>query len=204
MFCHNCGEGIEKHESFCHNCGAPQLTAHVEYDSGKPLLTIKPRFVSSLTLISLIPVQLLFTAWAAIVFGISGFFIIKYMELNLHPWFFAVLFGCIFFIFTPIFILFSKMNRYNKTEYRFYNNKLDYAIGIFSIEEKSLNYDKIVEINLHRGAFQRICGIGTIVLSTPATGDINIISKSGIRLTDIENPDIVYRKIKYIIEKSKE
>jgi membrane protein YdbS with pleckstrin-like domain len=94
-----------------------------------------------------------------------------------------------------------KKRTYEKTEYRFYKNRLEYYEGFFNIEEKSISYDRITEVGLRKGILQRQYGLGTITLSTPATGvSANRAGRSGIRVADIENPDEIYTEVKRLIK----
>ncbi|MFQ5695178.1 MAG: hypothetical protein ACE5HB_04240 [Terriglobia bacterium] len=45
--------------------------------------------------------------------------------------------------------------------------------------------------------------LGTVVLSTPATGISRGRARSGIQVRDIENPDQVYRQVKELIERAR-
>ena len=201
MYCHNCGRDVRGEANFCEHCGAPQFSPEETRDEYKPLLIIRPFFSPLVTLFKQIPIQILFTLWGGAVFGIGGYFIIKYLELSLHPWFFAVLFGCLFFFITPIVYLFSMMNRYAKTEYKFFRNKLDYSEGVFTVGDRSISFDGIIEVNLVRGMSQRMFGLGTIVLSTAVTDDIVSHSRREIRIVDLEYPEILYKKVKAIISR---
>ncbi len=200
MYCRTCGEDLGSYEDYCHNCGTPLIESYTPREAQTPLLIVKPRFASLLSLISLLPLQFIFTIWGATVFGIMGFFLAKYMEWEIHPWFFAIFFGVLFFIFTPIVLLISKMNKYAKTEYRFYKNKLDYHEGIFSVDKRHISYDNIFDITLHRGSVQKAANLGTIILSVAGLGRNTALMRGAIHLTDIEYPEVIYRRIRDIID----
>ena len=61
-------------------------------------------------------------------------------------------------------------------------------------------YKNITEVNLRKGIIQKKYGLGTMILSTPATNS-NAKARSGISVRDIENPDEAYRQIKELIGK---
>jgi len=45
-------------------------------------------------------------------------------------------------------------------------------------------------------------GLGMIILSTPATGSEGTgRARSGIRVADIENPDLVYSQVKELVSR---
>jgi membrane protein YdbS with pleckstrin-like domain len=199
MYCHNCGKDVRNSANFCDNCGSPQIGPGEKADENRPLLTVRPFFSPPVTFIKQIPFQILFALWGAAVFGIAGYFIVKYLELNIHPWFFAWFFGIIIFVFTPIVFIFTMLNRYAKTEYRFYKNRLECSEGVMTAGEMSIGYEAILEVNLVRGIVQRIFHLGTIMLSTAATRDLITHSRRRILLIDIEHPEIAYQKIKHLI-----
>ena len=187
---------------FCPNCGAQASSGFQVKESDTPVLTLRPVFVPLVTAFSVLPLMIFFTIWGGMFFGGFGMFGVKALGLNLPGWFTFVFFGCLFFFGIPIVTYISKKKNYEKTEYRFYNPKLEYYEGFFNVEEKTINYKNITEVYLRKGLFQRQYGLGTIVLSTPATGSSSIgRARSGITLADIKNPDEAYRQIKELISK---
>jgi len=133
-------------------------------------------------------------------------FAVKALHLNLPEWFTFVFFAVLFFFGIPITAYLAKKSTYAKTEYRFYQDKMDYYEGFFTVEEKTMSYRNITEVSLRKGIFQKSYGLGTIFLATPATGYSGSgrgMSRSGISVVDIENPEEVYRKIKELIDRSR-
>jgi len=202
MYCPKCGKKIENGAKFCSNCGAQVTGGFSSRNSDTPVLTLKPVFVPLVTVFSILPLQIFFTLWGGMFFGGFGMFAAKALGLNLPLWFTFVFFGCLFFFGLPILAYISKKKNYEKTEYRFYNTKLEYYEGFFNIEEKTISYKNITEVYLRKGIFQRQYGIGTIVLLTPATGfQSSGRARSGIMVADIKNPDDAYRQIKELIQR---
>ncbi len=113
-----------------------------------------------------------------------------------------VFFGALFFFAIPIIACTSRKKTYVKTEYRFYNTRLDYYEGFFTTEEKTIDYRNITEVNLVRGVIQKKYGLGTIVLSTPATGFVSGRARSGIRIQDIPHAEQVYQQVKGLIQRA--
>ena len=127
-------------------------------------------------------------------------FAVKVLHLPLPTWFTFAFFACVFFFGIPIVAYFSKKKTYSRTEYRFYPTKLDYFEGFFTTEEKTISYKNVNEVYLRKGVFQKMYGLGTIILSTPATGyQGSGTARSGIKVADIENPDLVYRQVKQLV-----
>ncbi len=194
MYCNNCGLNISDNARYCPQCG------NALDQSSAPSLIIRPFFTPFSVVLSLIPLQIFFTIWGAVVFGIAGFFIIEYLELSINPWTFALVFGIIFFIFTPVTAAYIVLQRYSRTEYRFYPDRLEYEEGFYTGQQKSVGIEYIIEVNLIQGFWKRLFDLGTIVLSTAATGEKSGSPRSGIRIPDVHRPYEAYRAIKHIIE----
>lgn len=203
MYCYNCGNELGTEVPYCPSCGARQLDAPEGGSARDTLVLIKPFFTPLNIFVSVIPLQLFFTLWGTVVFGIAGFFVIQYLELSIDPWTVALVFGCLFFIFTPVIAMYVLTQRYARAEYRFLSDRLDYREGFYSTEEKSIGYEHIIEVNLVRGFWKRLFNLGTIVLSTTTTGNTVGLSRSGIRIPDIQTPQAVYHSIKRVIDSCK-
>jgi len=162
------------------------------------LLTLRPKFVFLLIIIPVIPFSLFLTIWGGLFFG--GFFVF----FNILTGFLGS-FCCasiVFIILGPVVYALIVKNSYNKTRYDFYTTRLDYFEGFIAIEEKTIRYKNITEVNLRKSFLQRMFGLGTIILSTPATGfSESGRSRSGIKITDIESPDEIYRFVKELVER---
>jgi membrane protein YdbS with pleckstrin-like domain len=217
VYCQKCGKEIFGDEvRFCANCGALVVAtsaASVVADSGAPVLILKPQFNAGLICLSYLPLYLFLTVFGAFFGGIFmgvimgehhepfSEFSLKLLgvtDLELPAWFPFIFLGVIFFfgviLLTPVYY----QKNYARTEYRFYGSKVDYSEGFFNIHEKSIDYQKIVEVNLSKNIFQRQRGLGTIVLLTAATMESNT-NHSGIRVSDINNPDEIYQQVKKLV-----
>lgn len=202
MRCDSCGAKVMEGASFCPSCGAPLVAKERKWESGTtPLMVIKPKFIPFLVFFSVLPLQLFFTVWGAGFFGGFSMFAIQALKLSLPRWLPFVFFGALFFFGIPLVVYFVKKRTYRKTEYRFYDSHLEYYEGFFNIEEKSIPYNRITEVGLRKGILQRMYGLGTIILATPATAvSASTSGRSGIKIADIENPDETYYKVKELIE----
>lgn len=189
MFCSKCGKEMADDAKFCASCGASvcgtQASRVEEPDTGEPLLVLRPRFIGWVTALSVLPIQLFMTVWGAGFFGGFGMFAVRGLGLPLPPWFTFVLFGSLFFFGIPFVAYNAKKRTYAKTEYRFYRDRLEYAEGFWTAENKTIRFNKVTETALRRGVIQRKYGLGTIFLSTPATGFQHGKTYSGIRICDI-------------------
>jgi len=207
MFCSQCGAKVTVEARFCPSCGKPVAVPApapkkpvTGVDDTKPLYRVKPVFIPWVTILSVLPIQLFFTVWGAGFCGGFGMVAVQAIGLPLPGWFTFVFFGCAFFFGIPILAYVSKSRTYAATEYRFYAARLEYAEGFWAAENKSIKYDKILEASLREGVFQRQYGLGTIFLSTAATGFTSGRSRSGISISDIENPQKVYAALKELME----
>jgi len=203
MFCSQCGNEMAEGARFCSNCGASisdaQNNKPRQADSGDPLLVLRPRFVGWVTVLSVLPLQLFFTVWGGGFFGGFSMAAVKGLGLPLPTWFTFVFFACLFFFGIPIIAYTAKKKTYAKTEYRFFRDRLEYAEGFWTAENKTVKYDKITETAMRRGIIQRKYDLGTIYLATPATGFQQGRARSGIRLLDIEQPEKVYKAVEKLI-----
>lgn len=213
MYCSQCGKTINDDARFCQFCGTQtagadstnQPTANIApqqpqpIDNDEPILELRPTFIGWVTALSVLPIQLFMTVWGAGFFGGFSMFAVKALKLPLPPWFTFVFFGCLFFFGIPLLVYTAKKRTYNDTVYRFYRDRLEYAEGFWTAENKTVRYDRITETAMRRGIIQRRYNLGTIFLATPATGFSQGRAMSGIRITDIENPQAVYGTIQELV-----
>lgn len=164
----------------------------------------KPTFIGWATLITQLPFQLFFTAW------MGGFFGALTSSVLGHYSF--LFFGALAFFGIPLIVYFGKKLNYARTEYRFYDDRLEFEEGFLTINKKVIKYKDVKEVTLRKGPFQRIYGLGTVYLATVATGTAfqnNIfygigfgnISASGIGVRDIQDPDSTYERTKTLVDK---
>lgn len=200
MYCQKCGKEIGKDAEFCPGCGTRVSTRFQVSESKQPLLVLKRKFIPLNAVLGQIVFQLLFISWlAAIPASLAGEGI-EALELDIPSWFTYVFVYCLFFFGIPIIGYFIEKKNAEKTEYRLWPNKLDYYKGFLAVEEKSIDWRKITEVRLRKGSIQQRYGLGTIVLSTPATGSSG--RSTGLELSNIENPDDVFRLVKDLVSKA--
>ena len=166
--------------------------------------SIKPVFIGWIALLTQVPAQLFLTLWVGGFFG-------GMTHRAIGPLSF-VLFGGIAFFAVPAVAYFGKKLNYARTEYRFYEDRLEFDEGFFSINRKAMKYKDIKEVTLRKGLLQRIYSLGTIYLATLATGSgpsnnvffglgFGNISASGVGVRDTRDPDVTFEKIKALVEK---
>jgi len=128
-------------------------------------------------------------------------FAVKALKLPIPPGFPFLFFGGLFFFGVPFLVYFAKKKTYSKTEYKFYRDRLEYAEGFWTAEKKTIKYDKVTETALRRGIIQKRYNLGTIFLTTAATGFSQGRAMSGIRVRDIKDPEKVYEDVQRLIGK---
>lgn len=206
MFCKKCGNKLEATAQFCSACGATTSSNDIKSDSfnsNTPIITARPVFIPWVAVASIVPIQLFATLWATGFLGGFGLFAIQALELNLPQWLPFAFFGVLAFFGIPIVLYYAKKKTYATTEYIFYRDRLEYAEGFWTTENKTIKYKNITETNLRKGVIQKQYGLGTIILSTPATGTQQGRAKSGVSVTDIENTEEIYKKVQKLMEENK-
>ena len=171
--------------------------------------SIRPVFIGLLTLLTQVPLQLFFTAWAGLFFGgmTSAFFPHSFGS----PFIF---FGGLAFFGIPLVTYIGKKLNYARTEYKFSDDRLEFEEGFFSLNRKVILLKDVREVTLRKGFLQRAYGLGSIYLATLATGTSTAnnaftalgfgnVSASGIIVRGIINPDETYARIQQLVERSR-
>ncbi len=172
------------------------------------MFSVRPVFVGWITLVYQLPFQLFFTFWSAMFFGgmVSSFHLVP---ADSHAPF--VFFGALAFFGVPLAAYFGKKLNYERTEYKFADDRLEFEEGFFTINEKVVRFRDIKEVTLRKGFLQRLYDLGTIYLATEATGSsgrTNIfnalgfgnVSASGVGVRDIRNPDQTFERVRDLVE----
>ena len=71
--------------------------------------------------------------------------------------------------------------------------------GFWTLEKKTVYFTDIREIYCRQGVFQKMYGLGTIVLSSPMSGSTMGVARSGFRMRDISNPELLYKRLQDLI-----
>jgi len=85
--------------------------------------------------------------------------------------------------------------RYLNTFFYFYEDRFEYLVDFIGRDAKTIFYNDIIEFELISNLFQRLLGLGTIVVSTAGSG-----IGSGVEIFDIPRPVENYSSIKGIID----
>ena len=195
---------MQNDANFCPACGTAASPAGraPTRESNVPVLSVKPVFIPWAAMLSVLPVHIFLTIWGGGFFGGFSMFAVGALGLDLPGWSTFVFFGAVFFFAVPLITYTAQKKTYAKTVYTFYNTKLDYHEGFFTTEEKTIDYKHVTEVNLVRGIVQKKYGLGTVILSTPATGLAQGSARSGIRIHDIPDAERVYQQVKGLVDRA--
>ena len=179
--------------------------------------SLKPVFIGWITLLAQLPLQLFLTVWAALFFGgiAQALFSLSadngdFDAANFFTGPGILFFGALAFFGVPLIAYFGKRLNYARAEYRFFDDHLELEEGFFSVNKKEIRYSDVREITLHKGFFQRMCGLGTIYLAPLATGSspqsnafgalgFGNVSASGVSVRDVRDPDREYERIRAVV-----
>lgn len=211
MFCSQCGRQADDDARFCSGCGAalnaagaspvessPAQFAAEAVDTSRPVMVLRPQFVGWPFLLGLLPIMLFLTVWGAVFFGGFGMAIIKATGLPVPVWLPFVFFGLVMGLGVPAIAYTARKRTYEKTEYKLYPDRLEYAEGFWTVEDKAIRWDRIQEASMRRGVVQKRYDLGTIYLTT-ATGGGPQNRGGGIRLSDVERPEEVYETVQRLV-----
>jgi membrane protein YdbS with pleckstrin-like domain len=112
--------------------------------------SVKPTFIGWTTLVAQLPLQLFFTVWMGGFFG--G---LTRPFLGSGSFFF---FGAVAFFGIPLIVYFGKKLNYARTEYRFYEDRLEFEEGFLTINKKVIKYKDMKEVTLRRGHSNEFMG----------------------------------------------
>ena len=115
---------------------------------------------------------------------------------------------------SPLVTLPIKLLNYRNTVYRVYSDRLQIEEGFLTLHCKDILISSIREISLRRGILQRLVGLGSIYLATPATGQgpwwqssaiIGGTSTfgSGAMLMDLAKFEVAYQQLRDLADARK-
>ncbi|MCT4612667.1 MAG: zinc-ribbon domain-containing protein [Clostridia bacterium] len=203
MYCQKCGTKIEDISNYCRECGF-RVNPDKEEERDKLLLSVKPKFDKMVSISEIELNQIVFTVIATVAFGFYTLEPLSQTGISsiVVPIMFA-LYGIIFFAMSTASKYYLEKNTLEKTEYRFFKNKLEYFEGFSTMEQKIVKYRNVTEIYMRRSVLQKKANVGTIVISTPMTSMKNNGARSnGVVLKNVENPTETYKAIRKLINEA--
>ena len=90
--------------------------------------------------------------------------------------------------------------QYDNIRYDFYGNRVEYIDGFLNRERKELKYKYVREVTMSQNVLERLCGIGTIKISTNAFSHNSMRGMNGIFIHCVEDVEEQYKIIKQIID----
>ena len=176
--------------------------------SSEQTFSVRPVFIGWITFLVQLPLQLFFTVWAGGFFGGMAQATGLFARGSQAPFLF---FGAIAFFAVPLVAYFGKMLNYGRTQYQIFPDRLEFEEGFFSVNEKIVKFREVSEVTLHRGVLQRLYGLGTVYLATPATGSggsfspfvalgFGNVSGSGVSIRDVREPQEIFDRIRNLVD----
>jgi len=163
-----------------------------------PKTVVKPKLIGWVVLVQSLPITFRMTIFASSMGGTIAFLLTLLRFANFSLWWPFVYCGLAAFVAVPTIIYFIYHRTYEATAYKFYDEHLEYSEGFWTIENRTIAYRHITQIDLRRNVIQRIYGLGSVYLSVPS-GVIRSGKFSGIVINNIENPELIYKKIQTIL-----
>lgn len=126
-------------------------------------------------------------------FGDMAFFIIPFFAVHLIP------------VWKWIGDVLSSSRKWENTKYCVTDKRIIIQSGFISSNINSIYYKDIQNVNLHIGVFDRMFGVGDIIISSRNdymiynTNTNTNVKRPGFAILDIENPHATCRKIQKIV-----
>ena len=198
MFCEKCGAKLNAGDSFCYNCGNTVNANKQLYVDDKVIYNIKPQFNIGYQIFRLLKYGIF--AFILLLIFLDGFF--DFAQSNI------LLVVVIYFIIALLVLIVTK-KQYDNLEYKFYADKMEYADSFINKENKELKYKNIKEIIMRQNIFEKLCGIGTIIIATSASSGYaskgshyTMRNRNGIHIHCVTNVQFNYQNIKNLIDKA--
>ncbi len=129
----------------------------------------------------------------------SNFLLVKSSLINsILPKFLKhAFYNSAFLVFLTLFFSFVKVSRdfFNIyfREYRFYSHHIEEKFTFFKEETHSINYKQITDIEVKKDLWDRICGVGNLIIHTG--NDLDSDNDSSLIIKDIKKPDFIKEQI---------
>lgn len=94
-----------------------------------------------------------------------------------------------------VFMISKDLIRVTRTKYLFYARHMEYNYSFIKTETHSINYSQISDIEIKKNVWDRICGVGDLIIHT-SNEDLSDDSESDyLRVKDIKNPENIKNQI---------
>lgn len=208
MFCKECGTENQDGSMFCEKCGA-SLTGEgkkekiYEIDKTTVKYNIKPKYNWGYKILTVgLP--------SILVILFIVFYIFEDLTLVVMSAFLPIVIGIIA-IYTLGRLIIEKL-QYDRLDYDFYADRVEYKDGFLNVTEKELKYKFVRETTMSQNILERIFKIGTIRIFTNASSGYtggygnnrNAQMYNGIIIHCVENVKEQYEAVKKIIDEGVE
>lgn len=164
---------------------------------------LRPRFIGWATILGQIPYNLVFALLALNVGPFVGAAMSEPPDRTIHFAYFVVPPVLVIAV-TPVLLFRAKRRRYRQREYRFFRDRLLLHDGY------AFDYRNVKKVILRRGLLGRLTGLGTLRLMADIEGfevlsvpNLGVVTKDGIVLKDIPDPDQVLRRVQELVDARK-
>lgn len=207
MFCKNCGAENNDESKFCKGCGEElnKSASNKKEEDNSVQYTIKPTYNWGYKVLT-VGLSSLLVGIFIVLYAIGEFDMDTLIVLS--AFYKVVIVGILIYVGLRLF--FEKL-QYDKLEYNFYKNKVEYKDGFLNVSEKELKYKHIREITMTQNILERIFKIGTIRVFTNASSGRtnynrrnNMQGQNGVIIHCVTNVKEQYSKVKEIIDECTE
>ena len=158
------------------------------------LLEIKPKYVDYIRFFYNIVISFLTILCVAMV----DWLIPMFMNLpEPQLWYVYIAINILLWLLLTGFLMFLDRKNYQVTNYKVYNDRIEFEEGFINHKYTTIRMVDIKEIHLDQNFIQRQAEVGTIRFVTAAN---NSTTSTGVCFRDITNSMAVYAKVKQIHE----
>jgi membrane protein YdbS with pleckstrin-like domain len=110
------------------------------------------------------------------------------------PYDFLVILSLVFLTLSISFILILKnVIRIRAKSYKFYAHYMEEHYKLFHEENHTINYKQITDIEVKKNVWDRMCGVGDLIIHT--SNDESIDSEKALIIKDIRKPELLKKQI---------
>lgn len=146
-------------------------------------VVLRPKLVFWLVLLPSLPMAAFFSIWTTGFFGGILYMIIGGIFHIVIPTPIIIIGPILLFLLITFLFVFLSYKGAAKTEYRFLEDRIEYYEGFLSVSKKIVYYNKITDIDMSKGVFEKRYNLGSIRVSTAGS------SGPEITILSIEEPE---------------
>ncbi len=161
---------------------------------------LRPAFIGWATILGQIPYHLVFALLALNMGPFVGAAMSEPPDRTI-PYAYFVVPPAIVIAVSPVLLFRAKRRRYREREYRFFRDRLLLSNGY------TFDYRNVKKVVLTRGLLGRLSGLGTLRLVADIEGfdplsahNLGVVTKNGIVLKDIPDPDQALARIQDLLD----